>query len=100
MESFARALRRMPMIIADNAGLDSNELVTKLRKLHHEGKTTYGLNIKTGEPGDMQELGIFEPLKLKKNVLISAAEAAEMIMRVDDIIKCAPRQRTENQGLH
>ena len=26
-------------------------------------------------------------------VLISAAEAAEMILRVDDIIKCAPRQR-------
>lgn len=26
-------------------------------------------------------------------VLISATEAAEMILRVDDIIKCAPRQR-------
>ena len=28
-------------------------------------------------------------------VLVSAAEAAEMILRVDDIIKCAPRQREE-----
>jgi hypothetical protein len=26
-------------------------------------------------------------------VLVSAAEAAEMILRVDDIIKCAPRER-------
>jgi hypothetical protein len=26
-------------------------------------------------------------------VLTSATEAAEMILRVDDIIKCAPRQR-------
>ena len=26
-------------------------------------------------------------------VLVSAAEAAEKILRVDDIIKCAPRER-------
>lgn len=26
-------------------------------------------------------------------VLLSATEAAEMILRVDDIIRCAPRQR-------
>jgi T-complex protein 1 subunit beta len=26
-------------------------------------------------------------------VLLSAAEAAEMILRVDDIVKCAPRKR-------
>jgi hypothetical protein len=27
-------------------------------------------------------------------VLLSATEAAEMILRVDDIIRCAPRQRS------
>jgi T-complex protein 1 subunit beta len=41
----------------------------------------------------MEELGICEPLKLKRSVLISASEAAEMILRVDDIVRCAPRQR-------
>lgn len=30
---------------------------------------------------------------LSPQVLISAAEAAEMILRVDDIVKCAPRER-------
>ena len=45
--------------------------------------------------GDMQELGIFESFKVKLQVLLSATEAAEMILRVDDIIKCAPRQREE-----
>lgn len=43
----------------------------------------------------MYELGIFESLKVKLQVLLSATEAAEMILRVDDIIKCAPRQREE-----
>jgi T-complex protein 1 subunit beta len=44
---------------------------------------------------DMTELGITESYKLKKQVLLSASEAAEMILRVDDIIRCAPRQRQQ-----
>lgn len=34
-------------------------------------------------------------MQVKAQVLLSATEAAEMILRVDDIIKCAPRQRSE-----
>jgi chaperonin GroEL (HSP60 family) len=43
--------------------------------------------------GDMEKLGIYESFKVKQAVLMSATEAAEMIMRVDEIIKCAPRKR-------
>jgi T-complex protein 1 subunit beta len=93
MEAFARALRQLPAIIADNGGFDSSELVTQLRAAHHQGKKTAGLNMLDGTIGDMEELGIREAYKSKKQVLFSAAEAAEMILRVDDIIKCAPRQR-------
>ena len=46
-----------------------------------------------GEIGDMAELGITESLRVKRQVLMSAEEAAEMILRVDDIIKSRPRQR-------
>jgi len=38
-------------------------------------------------------------LRSKESALISASEAAEMIMRVDDIITCEPRQR-EKPRLH
>lgn len=44
-----------------------------------------------GTIGDMAELGITESFQVKRQVLLSAAEAAEMILRVDDIIKAAPR---------
>ena len=43
----------------------------------------------------MTKLGINESFKVKKCVLSSATEATEMILRVDDIIKCAPRQREQ-----
>ncbi|KAJ3016160.1 T-complex protein 1 subunit beta [Thoreauomyces humboldtii] len=90
-EAFAKALRQLPTILADNAGYDSAELVAQLRASHHEGNATHGLNMDEGIVGDMRALGITESFKLKKQVLLSASEAAELILRVDDIIRCAPR---------
>ena len=93
VESFAKALRQLPTILADNAGYDSAELVSKLRASHYEGKVNSGLDMYNGAVADMTVLGITESFKLKKQVLLSASEAAEMILRVDDIIRCAPRER-------
>ena len=42
--------------------------------------------------GDMAALGITESFQVKRQVLLSASEAAEMILRVDNIIHAAPRQ--------
>jgi T-complex protein 1 subunit beta len=101
MEAFSRALRQLPAIIADNAGLDSSALVAQLKAAHssHEDgglSCGAGLDCVTGTVGDMRKLGIRESFQSKLQVLVSAAEAAEMILRVDDIIKCAPRQREEH----
>ena len=69
------------------------QLVTSLRAAHMNGQSTAGLDMMNGEIADMLTLGIRESYKSKLQVLSSATEAAEMILRVDDIIKCAPRQR-------
>lgn len=53
----------------------------------------------TGKVGCMKELGITESFVVKRQVLLSATEAAEMILRVDNIIKAAPRKRTEDRGM-
>lgn len=96
VEGFARALRQIPTILADNGGYDSSDLVTKLRAAHYEGRTDAGLgelhdscsrdpadeeDMDLGEVGSMKELGITESFKLKKQVVVSASEAAEMILR-------------------
>ena len=93
MEGFARALRQMPTIVADNGGYDSAELVTQLRAKHATGSDSYGLDMYNGTIACMDDKGVRESFKSKLQVLVSASEAAEMILRVDDIIKCAPRQR-------
>ena len=52
----ARALRMLPMTIADNAGFDCAELVSDLRKAHYtDGRTTAGLDMNKGCVGDMSE---------------------------------------------
>eukprot|EP00931_Biecheleriopsis_adriatica_P008390 TRINITY_DN109585_c0_g1_i1.p1 TRINITY_DN109585_c0_g1~~TRINITY_DN109585_c0_g1_i1.p1 ORF type:complete len:560 (+),score=178.13 TRINITY_DN109585_c0_g1_i1:79-1680(+) len=93
MEAFAKALMQIPTILADNAGLDSAELVGQLRAAHAKGNSTHGLEFNVGAVADMSQLGIMESFRSKLSQLCSAAEAAEMIIRVDDIIKNAPRQR-------
>ncbi|KAM5540617.1 hypothetical protein V8D89_005648 [Ganoderma adspersum] len=92
-EAFGRALRMIPTILADNAGYDSSDLVAKLRAAHYEGKSDAGLDMNEGTVGSMVNLGITESYKLKKQVVISASEAAEMILRVDDILRATPRRR-------
>jgi len=95
IEAFARALRQLPTIIADNAGYDSAELVSNLRSAISNGQEDAGLNMFGGEIASMKDLGITECYRVKEQALISATEAAEMILRVDDIVRCAPRQRQE-----
>jgi len=95
MEAYAQALREIPKAIADNGGYDSSLLVTQLRAEHAKGNQTMGLDMNTGAIGDMADLGILESYQSKLQSLLSASEAAEMIVRVDEIVKCAPRQRQQ-----
>jgi len=100
MEAFARALRMLPTIIADNAGFDSAHLVAQMRAAHTQGEKTTGLDMDQGTIGKMEQLGITESFQVKRQVLISGSEAAEMILRVDNIIKAAPRQRPADDRCH
>lgn len=95
VEAFARGLRSLPGIIAGNGGYDANELVAQLRAAHAAGNSTAGLDMENGSVGDVQKLGITESFKLKRQMLASAMEGAEMIIRVDDILKAAPRERED-----
>ncbi|KXN91164.1 putative T-complex protein 1 subunit beta, partial [Leucoagaricus sp. SymC.cos] len=92
-EAFGRALRQIPVILADNAGLDSSDLVARLRAAHYDGQADTGLDMDEGTITSMRTLGVTESYKLKRHVVLSASEAAEMIIRVDDIIRATPRKR-------
>lgn len=93
------ALLQLPTAIADNAGYDSAQLVSELRAAHVQGKQFTGLDMDNAKVADMKQLGITESFVVKRQVLLSAHEAAEMILRVDNIIRCAPRKRVQDRGM-
>ena len=85
VDSFASALRQLPTILADNAGLDSSDLVARLRESIYKGMTNSGLDLLTpgGGIADMRDVGVIESYKLKRAVVSSASEAAEVCTHMD-----------------
>jgi len=86
IESFADAMEIIPKTLAENAGLDQIDTLVALRSAHEKGIKTAGLDMDSGKPVDMLKLGVVEPLRVKTQAINSAAEAAVMILRIDDVI--------------
>lgn len=82
---YAEALEIIPKTLIENAGLDTINLIADL-KAAHEDSNAIGINVFSGEVVDMKEAGVIEPLRVKVQALQSAGEAAEMILRIDDMI--------------
>jgi thermosome len=86
VNAFADAMEIIPRSLAENAGLDPIDTLVALRAEHEHGNTQMGVNVFDGGVMDMLKEGVIEPLKVKTQALKSAAEAAEMILRIDDVI--------------
>ncbi len=86
IDAFADAVEIIPRTLAESAGMDAIDTLVKLRAEHEKGNKNTGVDVNNGRTADMWKLGIIEPLKIKTQAVQSAAEAAEMILRIDDVI--------------
>lgn len=86
IEEFANSLESIPETLAENAGIDSIEVLAELRKRHESGAVNDGLNLFSNEIEDTLKAGIIEPLKVKSQAISSASEVANMILRIDDVL--------------
>jgi len=86
VKSFADALEAVPVTLTENAGLDPIDILSELRARHEKGETWAGIEVNSGKIRDMSEAGVFEPLAVKKQIIKSSAEAASMILKIDDVI--------------
>lgn len=85
-EAFADALEVIPRSLADNAGYDPIDSLVELKRAHEEGNITAGINVFEGGVQEMKGIGVLEPLKIKRQAISGATEAATMILRIDDVI--------------
>ncbi len=93
IQAFADALLVIPSTLAENSGLDSLDKIAELTAAYASGKKNVGIDLtkhneggSIGEISDMSVSGIIEPLRVKIQAIKSASEAAEMILRIDDVI--------------
>ncbi|MCE4621813.1 MAG: TCP-1/cpn60 chaperonin family protein [Desulfurococcales archaeon] len=97
IEAFIRALEALPQTLAYNAGLDTIEILMKLRSAHEKGEKWAGIDVATGEIVNMLNKGVIEPVRVKANALKAGTEVATMILRIDDVI-AARRTKEEESG--
>ena len=87
IEIYANALEIIPKTLGENAGYNPVDLIVELRSKHEiDNGIPYGVNIDTGKPDDMIQLGVIEPLSILTQALQSATEVASMILKIDDVI--------------
>ena len=86
VEAFADALELVPRTLAANAGLDSIDALVDLRAAHESGQETAGLDVFSGNVVDAYEEGVVETAHAKQQAISSAAEAAGLVLKIDDII--------------
>ena len=84
--AFADALEIVPRVLASNAGLDSIDTLVSLRAAHEDGDAHAGLDVFSGDVVDTYEAGVVEPAHSKEQALSSATEAANLVLKIDDII--------------
>jgi thermosome len=103
IRAFADALEVIPRCLAENGGLDPIDTLVELRAAHDQGKTGFGINLGNnlgnGSVADAMLMGVVEPLKVKTQAIKSAAEAAEMILRIDDVISANKLSRGPSGGM-
>jgi thermosome len=98
IEAFANSMEIVPKALAENAGLESIDILVALRSAHDKPKGhLMGVDVFSGKVINMYEKGVIEPLKVKMQAIKSATEAASMILRIDDVI-AATKPKEEKQG--
>jgi thermosome len=87
INAFADAVEVVPRTLAESTGSDPIDILVSLRSMHDQGKANYGIDVMNGKPADTWAMGVCEPLKIKTQAIKSAAEAAQLILRIDDVIQ-------------
>ncbi|MFX0099858.1 MAG: thermosome subunit beta [Candidatus Hodarchaeota archaeon] len=88
VDFFAESLQIIPITLVENAGLDAMDVIGDLNAAHKTDADVFkGYNLFTNKIEDMKDAGIMEPVGLVKTAIKTAAEAAMMIVRIDDIIR-------------
>lgn len=89
VERFGQAFEIIPRTLAENAGLNAEEVIARL--FSETAKSPfYGIDVEDGKVKDMKELEIFDSMECKSWGIKLAVDAVLTILKVDQIIMSKP----------
>ena len=92
-EQFADSIETIPLVLAENAGMDPIDTQVQLRtKITNSNKPKYGIDVINKKIADMASRFVYEPLAVKEHIVNGATEVASMILRIDDVIASSKSQ--------
>ena len=98
-ERFADGVEEIAIALAENAGMDPLDTQAQLRAKSALAKPRYGVDVVNGKVADMAAKDVYEPLKVKEQVINAATEASCMILRIDDVIAASkPKEGIPGPG--
>jgi len=86
VEHYAESLELVPYTLAENAGMQPVEIVTKLRAAHAKGEKYAGINVRKGCISNIFDEHVVQPLLVSSSSLKMATETVRMILKIDDIV--------------
>jgi chaperonin GroEL (HSP60 family) len=101
LQKFADALEEIPLTIARNAGMKEIDTLIQLRLKYSDKISTkpntfnwYGVNPKERKIEEMLSKKIIEPSAVKEQVIKTAVEVTNLLVRVDDVLMAKPTMQT------
>ena len=90
--AFADALLVIPKTLAENSGLDTQDVIVSLENEHDRGLVV-GLNHNSGEPVDPEMEGIYDNYSVKRQIVNSGPIIASQLLLVDEVIRAGRNMR-------
>ncbi|SCV02141.1 LANO_0F15500g1_1 [Lachancea nothofagi CBS 11611] len=85
--AFSQALDTIPMLLAENSGLDPIETLSLLKSTQIKEKTsTTGVDCLSNDSNNMKELFVVDPFIGKKQQILLATQLCRMILKIDNVI--------------
>lgn len=86
-QAFADALLVIPKVLAENSGLDSQDVLLKLIGEYERNSVPVGVDLITGDAISPSMEGIYDNYCVKKQMLALAPVLAQQLLLVDEVMR-------------
>jgi T-complex protein 1 subunit zeta len=85
--AFADAMLIVPKVLAENSGFDVQDTIIKLQEERLRTGAPIGLDVTTGQPMLPSQTGVWDALRVKKQIIQLGAVLASQLLLVDEVLR-------------